>query len=132
MPDPNDQHDQRQAAATRETEPQQPQAEPSALARHSDPSLQRRRTDGRHVSPDAGRRGGIEWVRASDLLTRGGTRLGDKGANSQENTVRRLRRGMASINPVSRRGIARKSAGSLPPPSAFGQASPSQGQAVAR
>jgi hypothetical protein len=130
MPEPQN---RQQAATMSETEPQQqPQAEPSALARHGDPSLQRRKTDGRYVSPEAKRKGGIEWVRASDLLTRGGIRLGDKGATGQETTIRRLRKGMASINPVTRRGIARRSAGALPPPSAFGQTGPAQGQAVTR
>ncbi|MDR2973682.1 MAG: hypothetical protein LBV00_03055 [Propionibacteriaceae bacterium] len=130
MPDPHNQHPGQ--AVTRETEPQQPRAEPSALACHGDPSVQRRKTDGRHVSPDAKRRGGIEWVRASDLLTRGGIRLGDKGVAAQEATVRRLRRGMASINPVTRSGIARRSAAALPPPSVFGQTVYLQGQAVTR
>jgi hypothetical protein len=131
MPDPHNQHPGQ--AVTREMEAQPPQAEPSALARHGDPSLQHRNIDGRSVYPDPKRKDGIEWVRASDLLTRGGIRLGDKGVTAQEATVRRMRRGMASINPVSRSGVARRSAAALPsPPSAFGQTGPSQGQAVTR
>jgi hypothetical protein len=130
MPDP---HNRQRAATVSETaQPPRQQAQPSALARHGDPSLQRPKTDGRYVSSEAKRKGGIEWVRASDLLTRGGIRLGDRGASGQENTIRRMRKGMASINPVTRRGIARRSAGALPPPSAFGQTGTSQGQAVTR
>jgi hypothetical protein len=123
----NDPYDRQQAAAATSDRPEPPaQPEASALARHGDPSLQRRKTDGAYVSPADRRRGGIEWVRASDVLTRGGVRFADRGANGQENVVRRMRGGMASINPVSRRGIARRSANSLPPVTAFGATPPSQ------
>jgi hypothetical protein len=122
----SDPYDRQQAAAAMSDRPEPAaQAEASALARHGDPSLQRRKTDGAYVSPEDRRRGGIEWVRASDLLTRGGIRVADRGAGGQENVVRRMRGGMASINPISRRGIARRSANSLPPPSAFGATPPS-------
>jgi hypothetical protein len=121
----SDPFDRRQAAAVSDRPEPAAQPEGSALARHGDPSLQRRKTDGVYVSPEDRRRGGIEWVRASDLLARGGVRAADRGANGQENVVRRVRGGMASINPVSRRGIARRCANSLPPPSAFGATSPS-------
>jgi hypothetical protein len=124
MSDPYDRQQTAVAMSERPEPPAQPEA--SALARHGDPSLQRRKTDGAYASPKDRRPGGIEWVRASDLLTRGGIRAADRGANSQENLVRRMRGGMASINPASRRGVARRSANSLPPPSAFGATPPSQ------
>jgi hypothetical protein len=114
----------------------------SALARHRDPSLERARAakgaggGGRAAggAPVVGGRRGIAWVRAGDLLTRGGTRLAGRGAAGQEAAVRRARAAAARLNPVSRRGIARRSAGSLPPPSAFGrlQPDPGSGRAVGR
>ncbi|MDR1427588.1 MAG: hypothetical protein LBJ08_07520 [Bifidobacteriaceae bacterium] len=103
-------------------------AEVSALARHGDPSLQRRKTDGRYVGPEAARSSGLQWVRASDLLTRSGIRWGDRGVNTQQVLARRIRTGMGRLNPVSRRGIARRSATSatrLAPVTAFGQQPPS-------
>ncbi|MDR2254203.1 MAG: hypothetical protein LBD97_10195, partial [Bifidobacteriaceae bacterium] len=71
----NDPHDRRQAVAAMSDRPgpeQTEQAGVSDLARHGDPSLRRRKTDGAYASPPDRREGGIEWVRASDLLTRGG------------------------------------------------------------
>jgi hypothetical protein len=121
----SDPYDRQQAAAMSDRPEPAAQPEASALAHHGDPSLQRRKTDGAYVSPEDRRRGGIEWVRASDVLTRGGIRVADRGAGGQESVVRRMRGGMASINPVSRRGIARRSANSLPPPSSFGATPPS-------
>jgi hypothetical protein len=112
----------------------------SALARHKDPSLEHAgngagagsRAAGRALQ--AGGRRGIEWMRAADLLTRGGMSLAGRGAAGQEAVVKRARTAAARFNPVSRRGIARRSAGSLPPPSAFGrpQPDPGSGRAVGR
>ncbi|MDR2348585.1 MAG: hypothetical protein LBD90_08260 [Bifidobacteriaceae bacterium] len=109
-------------AAAREAEAAKA-AEVSALARHGDPSLRRRKTDGRYVSPDARQTGGLQWVRASDLVTRSGVRLGDLTLGDQQVMVRRIRTGMGRLNPVSRRGVARRSAQStaLAPISSFGQ-----------
>jgi hypothetical protein len=102
-------------------------AEVSALAHQGDPSLQRRKTDGRYVSPDPRQATGLQWVRASDLLTRSGVRLGDTTLGSQQVMVRRIRTGMGRLNPVSRRGIARRSAQAtaLAPVASFGQQPPS-------
>lgn len=124
----NDPYD-RQALAAMNDRPDPAQttpAEASALAKYGDPSLPGTKIDAPTASPQARRRGGIEWVRASDLLTGGGTRVADRGAAGQESVIRRMRGGMASINPVSRRGIARRSASSLPPVSAFGATPPAQ------
>jgi hypothetical protein len=79
----------------------------------------------------SGRRG-VEWVRAGDLLTRGGVRVGSAAVGGQERSARFVRRGMASIRvlPASRRGTARRSAPSLPSPSAFGQGPAGQGPSV--
>lgn len=83
----------------------------------------------------------MEWVRAYDLLTRGGARLSGLGARGHEAAARApragFRRGMAAIGvAVSRRGAARRSAPTLPPVGAFGQippgAGPGTGRAVAR
>jgi hypothetical protein len=103
-------------------------AEASALARHGDPSLRRRKTDGRYTSPEARRTGGVEWVRASDLLTRSGARLGDRTVGGQQTLAKTIRTGMGRLNPVSRRGIARRSSRSaaLAPITSFGQQPPTQ------
>lgn len=115
---PNPQDHQALAAMKDTPQPQASQGEVSALARHGDPSLRRRSTD--RFMTSEGRPGGLQWVRASELLTQGGIRLADRGATSHDTIVRKMRRGMASINPTSRRGIARRSASSLPPLSVFG------------
>jgi len=122
----NDPYDRQQAYATMSDKPQQAsQAEESELARYGDPSLrQDTKTPTRSGTAQTGR-GGIEWVRASDLLTRGGTSVANRGAAAHENVIRKMRGGMASI-PVSRSGIARRSANALPPVSVFGQTPPSQ------
>jgi len=128
MPDP---YDRQQALAAMNDKPQAAQAaqaEASALARLGDPSLPS--TKSTEQTPQAARRRGIEWVRLSDLLTRGGISAANRGAVNQENVIRRMR---TSANPVSRRGIARKSAPSLPPVTAFGQTPPpAPGTAVTR
>ncbi len=125
----SDPNDRRQALAAMNDRPdpaQSTQAEASMLAKLGDPSIAGTKSDAKAPSSQSRRRGSIEWVRASDLLARGGTRVADRGATGQENVVRRMRGGMASINPVSRRGIARASARSLPPVSAFGAPPPTQ------
>jgi len=122
----NDPNDRQQAVAALSDKPPTQEANPaevSDLARHGDPSLHSE-TSSNDATRRSARRGGIEWVRASDLLARGGVRVADRGANSQESVIRKMRGGMASINPVSRSGIARRSANSLPPVTAFGQTPP--------
>jgi hypothetical protein len=112
----NDPRDTRQTAAPAEALERATQGEVSALARHADPSL-KTPTPGGPAASKSARRAGIEWVRASELLNRGAFRVADRGAVGREAAIRRARR---AVNPVSRRGIARRSSASLPPPSAFG------------
>jgi len=117
----NDPRDPRTQPTAQPPQPAQPAgAEVSALARIGDPSLRRRSTDDRFNGSPAQRRGGLAWVRAFDVLTGKGQRLADWHALGQENLVRRMRHGMARIA-TSRRGVARQSAPSLPPVTAFGQ-----------
>ncbi len=112
----------------REAEPvPQPSPEPSALARHSDPSL---RSETSRPAISGAKQGGVEWVRASDLLARGGMSVGGRGITAQENVVRRMRAGMASI--TARRAQAGQAPAPLPPVSAFGQTMMTSGQAVTR
>ncbi len=101
-----------------------PQAGVSGLARHGDPSLKERGQG----QPAGG--GGIEWVRASDVLQGRGARLAEGHAHAQEDLVKRMRHGMAAA--MSRRGAARQ-ASALPPVSGFGQTVRAAGrEAVAR
>ena len=100
--------------------------EASLLERLSDPALQKQAAA---QSTATSGKAGLQWVRASDLLTSHSTRLADLHAAGQENVVKRMRHGMSQI-PTSRRGTARKAA-SLPPVGSFGQTQTvSQGQAV--
>jgi hypothetical protein len=98
-------------------------AETSALARHGDPSVRRRRTDGRYASSEPAEHRGVQWVRASDLLTRSGIRIGDTSVKGQQVMVKSIRTGMGRLNPVSKRGISRRSSSrtAAAPVSAFGQ-----------
>ncbi|MDR3360851.1 MAG: hypothetical protein LBO20_09475 [Bifidobacteriaceae bacterium] len=132
----SDPHDRRRIAAAMNDrpEPASRQAEVSALARHADPSVPGREKGAAGAGRERARtvraresRGGVEWVRAQDLLARAGMGLAGRGARGREAVSRRVLGGMASINPVSRRGAARRSAASLPPPTAFGTAPPVPG-----
>ncbi|MDR2975572.1 MAG: hypothetical protein LBV00_12850 [Propionibacteriaceae bacterium] len=87
----------------------------SALAHRSDPALQVGATP-LMVTPGPG---GVQWVRASELVARLGMRVTDRGA-----VVRCLHGGMASITASSRRGVARRSAVGLPPVTVFGSPRP--------
>ena len=128
-----DTRDVRQRVTTQLHQPETTAQEASMLERLSDPALQKQsagQTTGRTSSTQAASgRSGIQWVRASDLVSSHGTRLADLHATGQENAVKRMRHGMSQIA-TSRRGTARQAA-SLPPISSFGQ-SPvaAQGQAV--
>ncbi len=126
MNDPHDHHQTPDAVSERPEPQPTSQTSISELARQTDPSLPRTRTTTQPAKAQGRRPGSIEWVRASDLLMRGGIRAATRGATGQEAVIRRMRGGMASINPVSRRGIARRSASPLPPVASFGSASPAQ------
>ena len=124
--------DVRQRVTTQLHQPEATAPEASMLERLSDPALQKTtgQTTGQTSSTQAASgRSGIQWVRASDLLTGHGTKLADLHATGQENVVRRMQHGMSQIA-TSRRGTARQAA-TLPPVSSFGQTQAvSQGQAV--
>ena len=97
-------------------------AEASALARFGDPSLPPSRTDPKQSR--SSRPGGLEWVRASDLLARIGTGLGDRAFGGHDRIVARMRAARVRSTAVSRSGISRASAPTAPrlaPPSVFGQ-----------
>ena len=119
------QPDPQTSAPTSEPEAVQ-SAEVSALARHGDPSMPNPKDDGALANPSADRISGLQWVRASDLFTRGAVRVADRSVNHQQVVVRRVRTGIGRLNPVSRRGIARRSARGtvLAPVSDFGQQPP--------
>jgi hypothetical protein len=100
--------------------------EPSALARHGDPSA--KKADPKQAA--RGKGSGVEWVRLSDILTGRGQRLADLHASGQTRLVKRMRHGMA-LAATSRRGTANASAPNLPPVTAFGSTPPqASGQAV--
>lgn len=64
----------------------------------------------------AARGRGVEWVRASDLITRGTSRVAGAGIRFHQEVSVQTRRGLASgVSAVSRR------ARELPPVSAFGR-----------
>ncbi|GAB3129106.1 hypothetical protein GCM10027056_30530 [Glaciibacter psychrotolerans] len=66
----------------------------------------------------SGRRSGIVWVRASDLLNTGSGRIAGRGLDFEGELARRVRRAPST----SRRAI-RERAHQLPPLSAFGRSS---------
>lgn len=87
----------------------------SGVARHGDPSLRRQ-------PAAAVRTGGIEWVRASDLLARVGGRVADRAAAAHDQAAHQMRCGMAQPGrDTNRRG---RGGGGLPPVTAFGSAPP--------
>jgi len=65
---------------------------------------------------------GVEWVRPTDLMARGGSRVAGAGINFQTE----LRRRTYQATATSARGIAER-ARRLPPISAFGHGSPRRG-----
>jgi hypothetical protein len=96
-------------------------AQASPLAHHRDPSLPEPVTpadDSESSKPDDGDedeegkkgRERIEWVRAMDVLTGRAGRQAGRAAPRLEAGVRRARAGMGRLNPISRQGIARRSA----------------------
>jgi hypothetical protein len=106
------------------------EADRSTLAHVADPSLAPgpRNAPGRTARPRAGggaTRGGVEWVRLGDLLTRLGMAGGGRAVDWQAIAARRTRRAAGAGAAASRRGIAR-AARRLPPLSAFGQARPAR------
>ena len=125
----NDIRDVRHRVTAELRQPDPPQPDASALARRTDPALNPAPTA--TASTTAAGQGGIQWVRAVDVLQGRGVRLADLHAASQENLVRRMRHGMSQIA-TSRRGVARRAVG-LPPVATFGQpVAPTQPQAVSR
>ncbi len=77
-------------------------------------SVQRRRPRA-GIDPSAYRGRGVEWVRPTDLIARGSSRLAGAGINFQTE----LRRRTFEVTAASARGIADR-ARHLPPLSAFG------------
>jgi len=65
-----------------------------------------------------GTRPGLEWVRASDLLSIGGGRVAGRGIDFETELARRLRRAPSAV-----RRTMRERADRLPPLSEFGQSS---------
>jgi hypothetical protein len=63
-------------------------------------------------------RNGLEWVRASDLLSSGGGRIAGRGLDFETELARRLRRAPSAI-----RQAIHERADRLPPLSEFGQSS---------
>lgn len=106
--------------------------EPIATPRHEAPTAKAAAPEG-GVVPDAVKQSshktakdrlasvsgrGIEWVRASDLITRGTGRVAGAGIRFHQTVGTQARRGLASgVSAVSRR------ARELPPVSAFGRRS---------
>ena len=77
-------------------------------------SVQRRRTRA-GIDPTVYRGRGVEWVRPTDLIARGSSRVAGAGINFQTE----LRRRTFEVTAASARGIAGR-ARHLPPLSAFG------------
>ena len=77
----------------------------------ADPRRPRATATGRRAAHN-----GVEWVRASDLLSLGGARVAGRGIDFQTELVRRLRRVPSGL----RRAMGQR-ADRLPPLSEFGQ-----------
>ena len=77
-------------------------------------SVQRRRTRA-GIDPTVYRGRGVEWVRPTDLIARGSSRVAEAGINFQTE----LRRRTFEVTAASARGISDR-ARHLPPLSAFG------------
>ena len=124
MNQPTDVRGVRQRVTT-ELHPPEPAPEGvSQLARMTDPALAERRAS----SPGGSRRGGgVQWVRAMDLVQGRGTRLAELHASGQENLVRRMRHGMARIATHPRHTTS----GVAPLPPAPSPTPAVQGEAVA-
>lgn len=97
----------------------------SVLAHRKDPSLTRPDKQGpveggKHLP-------GVEWVRPSDLMTRGGSRVAGRGIDFQAELARRSRRGIVQAGRMTGRGVTRaghavsERSRRLPPASAFGR-----------
>ena len=127
MNQPTDMRGVRQRVTTELHPPEPPAPEGvSQLARMTDPTL----TEHRASSPGGSRRGGgVQWVRAMDLVQGRGTRLAEMHATGQENLVRRMRHGMARIATHPRHTTSRVAP--LPPAPSPTQAPAVQGEAVA-
>lgn len=74
------------------------------------------------INPEFYRGRGVEWVRPTDLMVRGGSRVAGAGINFQTE----LRRRTYQATATSARGIAER-ARRLPPISAFGHGSSRRG-----
>ena len=84
-------------------------------------SVQHHRS-GAGIDPTLYRGRGVEWVRPTDLMVRGGSRVAGAGINFQAE----LRRRTYQATATSARGIAER-ARHLPPLSAFGHGSSRRG-----
>ena len=123
MNQPTDVRGVRQRVTT-ELHPPEPTPEGvSQLARMTDPALREKASSSRLAS----RGGGVEWVRAMDLIQGRGTRLAELHASGQENLVRRMRHGMARIATHPRHTTSRVA----PLPPAPSPTPAVQGEAVA-
>lgn len=118
--------EQHAAAASRQAEaPEAIEMQMSSTARHGDPSVQRQRTERTTT-------GGVEWVRASDLLARVGGRTADRAVSGLDRAAAHWRHGMAQPSRDTKR--PGRGGPGLPPVAAFGSippASPSPSLAVA-
>lgn len=90
--------------------------EDSALAKHRDPSRPPRQTTG----IGQGRGNGITWVRPSELMVAGTSRIAGRGIDFQTTLVRQSRRLPRQTVAASRHAISER-ARRLPPLSAFGR-----------
>lgn len=113
----NDVRDVRQRVTQQLRQPDPAVQAISELAHHTDSSLAR----GDSVRPSA-MTGGVRWVRASDLLREGGTRLSALHAQRQTELVKGMRHGMSRI--ATRRHDAVAKPASLPMPDVFGDSLP--------
>lgn len=108
-----------------EDRPRSDEANVSVLAHRKDPSLTRPDKQG---STEGGKRpAGVEWVRPSDLMTRGGSRVAGRGIDFQAELARKSRRGIVQAGRATGRSVTRaghvvsERARRLPPASAFGR-----------
>jgi hypothetical protein len=101
------------------------EADVSVLAHRKDPSLTR--PDKQGAADGARRPAGVEWVRPSDLITRGGSKVAGRGIDFQAELARRSRCGIVQAGRATGRGVTRaghavsERARRLPPASAFGR-----------
>lgn len=97
-----------------------PEEEVSELARHTDPSQAKKTAEKQAPEAAEKAKGGIVWVRPSELMTQASARAAGRGIDFHAEIARRARRPAVQAVAASRHAISER-ARRLPPVSAFGR-----------